>query len=84
VANNSLIVPGDVVHFSLAYLALVFVPGYAMAVLARPRSDWIEPGLRLVYASAAGCRQADRAGTRCPSTGSYVFAIEDNGQPLGG
>jgi hypothetical protein len=47
VANNSLIVPGEVAHFSLAYLALVFVPGYAMAVLARPRSDWIE---RLAFA----------------------------------
>ena len=43
-----------------------------------------DAGLRLVYTSAAGCRQADRAGTRCPSTGSYVFAIDDTGQPMGG
>jgi hypothetical protein len=40
--------------------------------------------LRLIYTSAAGGRQADRVGMRCPSTGSYVFAIEDNGQPMDG
>jgi hypothetical protein len=41
--------------------------------------------LHLVYTSAAACRQGARAGMEdCPSTGSYVFAIQDNGQPMGG
>jgi hypothetical protein len=40
--------------------------------------------LRLVYSSVAACRQGARTGMGdCPSTGSYVFAIEDNGQPMG-
>src|SRR5918912_2953740 len=34
--------PIDLARFTLAYLAIALVPGYAMAVLARPRSDWIE------------------------------------------
>src|SRR2546429_8034298 len=42
VANNGLIVPGELARFALAYLAIALVPGYAMATLARPRSDWIE------------------------------------------
>src|SRR5256886_15534361 len=42
VATNSLIVPGELARFTLAYLAIALVPGYAMAALARPRSDWIE------------------------------------------
>jgi hypothetical protein len=49
--------------------------------LARLLAD---AGLRLVYSSVAACRQDDRAGTRCPSTGSYVFAIRTNGRPMGG
>jgi hypothetical protein len=48
--------------------------------LARLLAD---AGLRLVYSSVAACRQDDRAGTRCPSTGSYVFAIRANGQSMG-
>src|SRR5437763_16832640 len=32
----------DTAHFLAAYLAIALVPGYAMAALARPRSDWIE------------------------------------------
>jgi len=41
-ASGSLITPIDLVRFTLAYLAIALVPGYAMAALARPRSDWIE------------------------------------------
>jgi hypothetical protein len=48
--------------------------------LARLLAD---PHLRLVYSSVAACRKGDRVGRRCPSTGSYVFAIEDNSQPRG-
>src|SRR5438874_4047148 len=40
--NESLMAPLDVGRFTLAYLAIALVPGYAMAALARPRSDWIE------------------------------------------
>jgi uncharacterized membrane protein len=41
-ASGSLITPVDLARFTLAYLAIALIPGYAMAVLARPRSDWIE------------------------------------------
>src|SRR5436190_23145994 len=41
-ASGSLITPVDLARFALAYLAIALVPGYAMASLARPRSDWIE------------------------------------------
>jgi hypothetical protein len=40
--NESLMAPLDAGRFTLAYLAIALVPGYAMAALARPRSDWIE------------------------------------------
>jgi hypothetical protein len=42
-----------------------------------------DAGLHLVYSSVAACRKDVRAATRCPSTGSYLFAIGDNGQPIG-
>src|SRR5919205_165188 len=41
-ANTSLIAPVDLLRFTLAYVALAGIPGYAAAVLARPRADWIE------------------------------------------
>ena len=41
-ANTSLIAPVDLVRFTLAYAAIAGIPGYAAAVLARPRADWIE------------------------------------------
>lgn len=39
---SSLIAPFDAIRFALAYAILVMAPGYAIAALARPRSDRIE------------------------------------------
>src|SRR5919201_6820678 len=41
-ANASLVSPVDLARFTLAYVAIAGIPGYAAAVLARPRADWIE------------------------------------------
>src|SRR5438105_15776487 len=41
-AGTSLIEPGDMVRFAVVYLALAMAPGYALAVLARPRSGRME------------------------------------------
>ena len=42
VAGTSLINPVDLVRFAVVYLALVVAPGYALAALARPRSNRME------------------------------------------
>src|SRR5919202_4832191 len=42
VAGTSLINPVDLVRFAVVYLAIVVAPGYALAALARPRSDRME------------------------------------------
>lgn len=41
-ASSSLLAPSDIWRFVLAYLALVMAPGYALAVVARPRAGWLE------------------------------------------
>jgi hypothetical protein len=40
--NVSLITPLDVIRFTLAYLVVVYIPGYAIAVVARPRAPLVE------------------------------------------